>query len=185
MKIRNFTYSFALLALLAFAGTASAQTPTVPRLTMNANIENALRLDISKHASGVDVNGSSGDFAMDFGDVNALGIGPASNVSVAVTEGAGGAGFAMYTTPIVITPVYSGFGARTATIALTIGSGTNDALAFEGTTAAGVTLAAARVVVASSLSDVANTRYVGFRISKLEGSGPVNAVLVYTVTMNP
>jgi hypothetical protein len=185
MNIRNFTYSFALLALLVFAGTASAQTATVPRLTMNANIENALRLDISTHASGVAVNGSSGAFDMDFGNVNALGIGtPSSNVSVAVTQGAGGAGFAMYTTPIVVTPVFSGFGAGTANIALTIGSGTNDALAFEGTTAAGVTLAAARVVVASSLSDVANTRYVGFRISKLEGPGPIDAVLVYTVTIN-
>jgi len=186
MKIRNLTYSGALLALLTFAGTASAQTPTVPRLTMNANIENALRLDISTHPSGVDVNGSAGAFDMDFGDVNSMGIGtPASGVSVAVTQGAGGAGFAMYTTPILVTPVFSGFGAQTATIALTIGSGTNDALAFEGSTAAGVTLAAARVVVASSLSDVGNTRYVGFRISKLEGSGPINAVLVYTVTMNP
>jgi hypothetical protein len=186
MEIRNFTYSFALLALLAFAGTSSAQTPTVPRLTMNATVENALRLDISKHASGVDVDGSLGAFDLDFGNVNALGVGtPASGVSVVATEGAGGAGFAMYTTPILVTPVFSGFGAQTATIALTIGSGTNDALAFEGSSAAGVTLAAARVVVASSLSDVANTRYVGFKISKLEGPGPIDAVLVYTVTMNP
>jgi len=185
MKIRNFTYSLSLLALFAFAGTASAQTATVPRLTMVANVESALRLDISKDASGLDVNGSAGAFDINFGNVNALGVGtPATGVSKAVTQGAGGAGFTMYTTPIAVTPVFSAMAGNTATIALTIGSGTNDALAFEGSSAAGVTLAAARVVVASSLSDVANKRYVGFKISKLEGPGPIDAVLVYTVTMN-
>ena len=187
MKIRNLTYSFALVALLAFAGTASAQgTATVPELTMNANVESALRLDISSNGSGVEGTGTSTDFAINLGNVNALGMGtPATGVSVAVTEGLAGAGFAMYTTPIDITPVFSGFGEQTATIALTIGGGTNDALAFEGSSAAGVTLAAARVVVASSLTDVAATRYIGFRISKLEGPGPISAILVYTVTMNP
>jgi hypothetical protein len=184
MNIRKVTYSLALVAMFAFAGTASAQTATVPNLTMNAEIVNALRLDISTHASGVVGTGSAMDFVIDLGNVNALGIGtPATNVSVAVTPGAGAAGFAMYTTPIVLTPVFSGFGAGTAQIALTIGGGTNDALAFEGASAAGVTLAAARTVVASSLSDVANTRYVGFKISKVEGVGPVDALLVYTVTM--
>jgi hypothetical protein len=185
MNIRNFTYSFALLALLAFAGTASAQTATVPNLTMNANVENALRLDISSHASGVTGTGSASDFAIDLGNVNALGIGtPATGVSVAVTPGAGAAGFAIYTTPIVLTPVFSGYGAGTSTIALSVGGGTNDAIAFEGSSAAAATAAAARVVVASSLSDVANNRYVGFKVSKLVATGALDAVLVYTVTMN-
>jgi hypothetical protein len=183
MTIKNFTYSFALLAVFAFAGTASAQTATVPRLEMNANVVSAMRLDISKHASGVDVDGSAGAFSIDLGDVNALGIGtPSDGVTVAVTPGAGAAGFAMYTTPIVLTPVFTGM-AGTANLALTIGSGANDAIAFEGSSAAGATLAAARVVVASSLSDIPNTRYVGFKISKLETAGTKLGILVYTMTV--
>ena len=185
MTIKNFTYSAALLAIFAFAGTASAQgTATVPRLDMTANVVSAMRLDISKHASGAVVVGTTEDFSIDFGDVNSLGVAPASNVAVAVTEGAGAAGFTMYTTPIVLTPVFSGM-TGPASVALTIGSGANDAIAFEGDSAATVALAAARVVVPSSLSDVPNTRYVGFKISKLETVGVKTAVLVYTLTVTP
>ncbi len=184
MTIKTLTYSFALLALFAFAGTASAQTATVPRLQMTATVESAMRLDISKHANGAAVSGSAGAFSISFGNVNALGITPAADITAAVTAGAGAAGFAMYTTPIVLTPVFSGM-TGPASIALTIGSGTNDALAFEGDSAATVTLAAARVVVPSSLTDVANTRYVGFKISKLETVGLKTAVLVYTLTVTP
>ncbi|MCM3874134.1 MAG: hypothetical protein ND895_25885 [Pyrinomonadaceae bacterium] len=184
MTITKLTYSFALLALFAFAGTTSAQTASVPRLQMTANVVSAMRLDISQHASGAAVSGSAGAFSISFGDVNSLGISPAANVTAAVTPGAGAAGFALYTTPIVLTPVYSGI-TGSANIALTIGSGANDALAFEGDSPAGVTLAAARVVIASSLSDVPNTRYVGFKISKLETAGSKTAVLVYTMTVTP
>lgn len=185
MKIRNFTYSFALVALMAFAGTASAQgTATAPELTMNATVENALRLDISSHASGVEGTGTSTDFVVNLGNVNALGMGtPATGVSVAVTEGVGAAGFAIYTTPIVLTPVFSGYGAGTAQIELTLGGGTNDAIAFEGPSAAAAELAATRTVVASSASDVANTRYVGFKVTKLQAVGAIDAIMVYTVTM--
>lgn len=186
MKIRNFTYSLALLALVAFAGTASAQTATVPNLTMNATVESALRLDISSHGSGVVGTGTSTDFVVNLGNVNALGIGtPATGVSKIVTAGAGAAGFTLYTTPIVLTPVFSGQGAGTAQIALTIGGGTNDAIAFEGDSAVAATAAAARTVVASSLTDVANTRYVGFKVTKLQAAGALDAVLVYTVTIVP
>jgi len=184
MTIKNFTYSAALLALFAFAGTASAQTATVPRLEMTATVVSAMRLDISKHASGVNVDGSAGAFSLSFGSVNSLGVSPAADVAAAVTEGAGAAGFTMYTTPIVLTPVFSGM-TGPASVALTIGSGANDAIAFEGDSAATVALAAARVVVPSSLSDVPNTRYVGFKISKLETVGVKTAVLVYTLTVTP
>jgi len=182
MTIKNFTYSFALLALFAFAGTASAQSATVPRLRMDATVATALQLNISSHASGVVGTGTSNDFVVNLGPVNALGLGiPTTGVSVSVTPGAGVAGFAIYTTPIVLTPVFSG-SAGPATMALTIGGGTNDAIAVEGDSNALATLAAARVV-ASSASDVANVRHVGFKISKTEAAGARTALFLYTVTL--
>jgi hypothetical protein len=187
MSIKNWSrFSLPILALFAFAGIAAAQTATVPHLTVNATVANAVRLDISSPVNGVTGTGPSTDFVVDLGNVNALGIGtPATGVTATVTPGAGAAGFAIYTTPIVLTPVFSGYGAGTANIALTIGGGTNDATAVEGDSNALATLAAARVVVASSLSDVANTRHVGFKVSKTEATGPRTAIFLYTITMQP
>jgi hypothetical protein len=184
MSIKKYIgYSSVILALLVFAGTAAAQTATVPHLTVNATVANALRLDISSSVSGVTGTGSSSDFLIDLGTVNALGIGtPATGVTVSVTPGAGAAGFAIYTTPIVLTPVFSGF-AGTATIALTIGGGANDATAVEGDSNATATLAAARSVVVGSASDVGNVRHVGFKVSKAEATGPRTAIFLYTITM--
>lgn len=181
MTIRNFSYSFALLALLAFAGTASAQSATVPRLTMEAEVVTALRLDISSHASGVVGTGTSNDFVVDLGNVNGLGMAPGTGVTSRVS-GTGAASVAIYTTPIVLTPVFSGY-AGGATIALTVGGGANDATAVEGDTNALATLAAARTVVVGSLTDVANVRHVGFQISKAEAVGSRTAMFLYTITM--
>ena len=183
MSNRNYLhYSSVLLALFVFAGTAAAQSATVPRVRMDATVVTAMRLDISTFVGGVVGTGSSNDFIVNLGPVNALGIGaPAAGVEVSVTPGAGAAGFAIYTTPIVLTPVFSG-SAGPATMALTIGGGTNDAIAVEGDTNALATLAAARVV-ASSASDVANTRHVGFKISKTEAAGARTALFLYTITV--
>ena len=183
MKIRNFSYSFALLALFAFAGTASAQSQTAPRVTMTATNESVLRLDISSAAGGVVGGGTSSDFTVSLGSVNGQGVGtPAVGVTKSFTPGAGAAGYAIYTTPIVLTPVFSGY-AGNATIALTIGGGTDDAIAVEGGSNATATLAAERSVVTDSASDVAHERHVGFKISKLETTGAKTAMLLYTITM--
>jgi hypothetical protein len=183
MTIKNFSYSLALLALFAFAGTASAQSVTVPRLTMEADVVTALRLDISNGAGGVTTtSGTAQDFLIDLGDINALGVAPATGVTVSVTPGAGASGFAIFTAPIILTPVFSGYPGL-ATIALTIGGGANDATAVEGDSNATATLAAARSVVVGSASDVPNTRHVGFKVTKAEAVGPRTAMFLYTITM--
>lgn len=183
MTIKNLRFSFILLALFAFAGTAAAQSATVPRVTMTATVESVLRLDISSAAGGVTGGGSSSDFTVNLGNVNGQGVGtPSTGVTKSFTPGAGAAGYAIYTTPIVLTPVFSGY-AGNATIALTVGGGADDAIAVEGASNASATLAAARSVVVGSASDVANTRHVGFKISKMEATGAKTAMLLYTITM--
>jgi len=182
MTIKNSRFAFMLLALFVFAGTAAAQSATVPRVTMTATVETVLRLDISNGAGGVIGGGTSSDFTVNLGNVNGQGIAPITGVTALVTPGAGIAGYAIYTTPIVLTPVFSGY-AGNATIALTVGGGANDAIAVEGDSNATATLAAARPVVTGSLSDVPHTRHVGFKISKMEAVGARTAMFLYTITM--
>jgi len=181
MNIRKVSYAMALVAMFAFAGTASAQSEAVPRLTMNAMAESAMRLDISNGGTAAS-SGTASDFVLEIGDINALGLGTAeTGVTKSTTPGAAAAGYSIYTAPIVLTPVFSGF--STAAIALSVGGGTNDATAVEGSSNATATLAAARVVVASSLSDVGNTRHVGFKIDKTEANGARQAMLLFTITV--
>lgn len=181
MNIRKVSYSLALVAMFAFAGTASAQTGTAPRLTMNATAESAMRLDISNSGTAAS-SGTASDFVVNIGAINALGIGaPATGVTKTVTVGLGADGYAIYTAPIVLTPVFSGF--TTAVIDLSLGGGDDDATAVEGSSAATASVAAARVVVASSLSDVGNTRHVGFKIDKTEANGARQAMFIFTITV--
>ena len=72
-----------MLALFVLSVTAAAQTATVPHLTVNATVANALQLNISSSVSGVIGTGTSNDFVVDLGNINALGIGtPATGVTV-------------------------------------------------------------------------------------------------------
>ena len=124
MKIRNFSYSLALLAVLAFAGTASAQTAS---LTMAATVQDSMQLTISTNAApGATVTGTVDAFALDFGNVNGLGLGtPTTGVTVVAS-----AQGALYTTPINLTPTFSGFAGNTgASITVRAGGSADDAIA--------------------------------------------------------
>lgn len=171
----------------AFAqGRVFADETTTANLSMTAEAQTVLNLDISTHASGADVTGTlgSGAFSIDLGNVNGLGIGtPATNVTKAVT----GAG-ATYTTPITLTPTFSGFSSTDAVIAV---SNDGDATAREGVDAASVTgLSASLVNVTSTATTGAGfTRYVGFFVSNENGTGNVSgamaSTITYTITATP
>ena len=184
---KSFSYSIVVLSLFVFAGTAAAQgTATAPRLTMEADVVTTMSLEISNGAGGVSGSGTVNEFAVDLGtNLNGLGLGtPLLGVSKSVS-GSGAASVAKYTTTIALTPIFSGYGARQATIALSLDGGANDAIAVEGNSHAAATLAAARVVVATSATHAANTRHVGFQVSQTEAAGALTARFLYTVTMLP
>lgn len=176
------------MVMFAFAGIAAAQGPvvgsasTTSELEMTATVQTAVQLNISTHGSGATVGGSvsTGLFTLAFGNVNGLGLGtPAANVSVAAD-----ATGATYSTPINLTPVYSGFAAETADVTVEEGASADQTIAREGATA--LTMAAVTTPVAA-FSNVAsgssNTRYVGFRIARTEAAGAKTATLIYTVTV--
>src|SRR5439155_11273499 len=152
---KTFPLLLALLGLFVFAGTAAAQGPvrngvtSDSQLNLTANAQNALQLDISTAGGGATVTGATGNastgvFSLDFGNVNGLGIGtPTAGVSVAIQ-----AGGALYTTPISLTPRYSGHVNNTASISVLLDGSAGDA---NGRAATREGAAAGSVVAPSSV----------------------------------
>jgi len=154
-----------------------------------------LSLDISTAGGGATVvgttgNASTGVFSLDFGDVDGLGLGaPAAGVSVAVQ-----AGGALYTTPVSLTPRYSGHASATASISVLMDAAAGNAM---GRTATREGAAAATVIAPSTVvpniftttatHNVAVTRYVGLFVSNANGAGAVSGALssrlVYQITV--
>jgi hypothetical protein len=183
-------------ALFAFAGMAMAQGPvndaavTTSNLAVSATFQSALQLDISTATAGSAVSGSLGVYTMDFGDVDGLGVStPGTNITRTAVTG----GF-MYTTPITLTPGFSGFAGATATI--TVGQDVADdaaskSAAREGAAAASVAVlpavASARNVTTAAANGTPFDRFIGVFVAN--GNGGVNVAgarsmnLVYTITV--
>lgn len=180
MTIKNLRFSFILLALCAFAGTAAAQgTGTAPELLMEANVVTAMQLNIVSHASGLEVAGSAGSFSIDFGDIDGLGLAGAT-ADVTVTKSSTGA---LYLTPINVVPSYSGYVAETATVSVNTVLDV-DGLAREGSANnSNATITTSRQAFDGALNNSENVRYVGFFIGRDEAIGAKAATLVYTITM--
>ncbi len=174
-------------------GTCSNCSTVDSNLTLTATAETAVRLTIDKISSGANVSDDgSGAFSVSFGNVNGLGVGtPAAGVSVSTSPSG-----ATYTTPIIVTPAFSGFTSTTATVKVYQDSTTSSAsqsAAREGSSSGGVasvpTVAgSATTVSASAVSGSDITRYVGVFVSNANGGGKVVGSLapkfIYTVTVN-
>jgi len=183
---------FTVLAtcLLTFAGIASAQGPvtgsntTSAELEMTANVQTAVQLNISGDPGDLPVGGSTatGLFNVSFGNVNGFGTGtPAPGVVVAPD-----ANGALYSSMILVTPVYSGFATETADITVEAGTSGDEALAREddvNISASSTVSTTPATVITGSASGFDNERYVGFYIPRAEAAGAKTATLIYTVTV--
>jgi hypothetical protein len=191
MTIKNLRYSFILLALCAFAGTAAAQdrpavaTPTTTSsLELGAEVQTTLQLNISGPAS-VSGDNATGLFSVAFGNVNALGLGsPASGVDEVVT-----ATGTLYKSEITLTPVFTGFGVLTADVTVEAGTSLDQGLAREGSTLSGTggtapTTTPGAAIITGKATGVGTTREVGMFIAKTEVAGTKVATLIYTVTVD-
>jgi hypothetical protein len=199
-----FRYLLVLAALLVFAGSAAAQADLGPQrnatssssqLNLTATAQTALQLDISTASGGATVvgntgNSSTGVFSLDFGNVNGLGLGtPSTGVTVAVQ-----AGGALYTSPVSLTPRYSGFSTSSASVSVlldgTAGNAAGRTATREGAAAASVVAPSTTVpnIFTSAASNgTAITRYVGVFVSNVNGAGAVNGALssrlIYQITV--
>jgi hypothetical protein len=200
MSLKNILRLGVLLAAMAiFATTAAAQgscsscTTVSSNLTLSATAETAIQLVISTGSGGATVtDGGSGAYTVPFGNVNGLGIGtPAAGINVS----ASGSG-ATYTTPINVTPNFSGFANTTATVKVyqdATTSANSQSAAREGSAAGSVasvptTSGSANTVSATASTATAITRYVGVFVSNVNGGSAVTGSLapkfIYSVTVN-
>lgn len=193
--LKQLRYALALGVLVLCAGTASAQGPvndattTTSNLAVSATFQTALRLEISTASGGSSVGGSSGVYTLSFGNVNGLGLGtPGTGITMTAV---GTTGF-MYTTPITLTPSFSGFAPATATI--TVGQDAADdaasvAAAREGADAGSVAIlpatAVARIVTAAATNGTPFDRTIGVWVpngntgTNIAGARSIH--LVYTI----
>lgn len=197
--MKQLRYGFFIAALFLCAGKASAQTgqqfgtgTSLSNLAVSATFQTAIKLDITSASAGAAVTGTagSGTFSVAFGNVNGLGLG---TPSTGITKTAVGTTGFMYTTPITLTPSFSGFAPATATI--TVGQDAADdaaskLAAHEGADAASVAIlpatAVARIVTAAATNGTAFDRYIGVFVpngnagTNIAGLRTMN--LVYTIT---
>src|SRR5437867_4666408 len=191
--------AFLTATILTVCAVASAQGTCVvcssvtSSVTLTANVETAVKLNITAGSGGATiVDGGSGAYSVSFGSVNGLGSGsPSTGVSVS-TSGSG----ATYTTPITVTPVFSGFANTTATVSVyqdSTTSSNSQSAAREGSAAGSVasvptSQGSASVVTASAASASGLTRYVGLFVSNANGGSAVTGTLspkfIYSITVN-
>ena len=194
--MKNLRYAFLFAALFACAGTASAQGPvndagtTTSNLAVSATFQTALRLDISTATAGSTVGGSLGSYTLGFGNVDGLGL---NTLGTNITRTAVSGGF-MYTTPITLTPSFSGFTGSTA--AITVGQDASDDAASKGAAREGAAfdsvavlpaVASARVVAATASNNAPFDRFIGVFVPTGNGGNAIAGArsmnLVYTITV--
>jgi hypothetical protein len=203
----SFSFPIRLVVLMAalfiLGGSAMAQGPSVTSpstsvLTISATAQTALQIDIRTATSGATVTGatnesSTGLFSVPFGNVNGLGIGtPATGITMTSRDSDG----ALYTTPVRLTPYFSGFTSTTATVKVYqdgTTSANSQSAVREGAAAASVatvpTAAASATTVTSSAATATDiTRYVGLYISNANGANKVIGALapkvIYEITVS-
>lgn len=194
MSLRKPLRTLVLLGILSVLGAAraaaqgpSVTSPSTSELTITATAQSALQIDIATAAGGATVTGATGEsstgvFSVSFGNVNGLGIGsPASGVTVTSRDASG----TLYTTPIKLTPYFSGFTSTTATVKVYQDAGTSSnsqAAAREGSAPGSVAAVptssgAANTVTSTAASGTDITRYVGLFISNANGGSSVTGAL--------
>lgn len=184
------TLLFAFASIAAAQGTVFDTSSTTSNLAVSATVQTALSLDISSDAAGAVISGTNGSYTLNLGNVNGLGLGsPAANVTKTAVTG----GF-LYTTPITLTPNFSGFASPTATIKINqpaSDGAASVAAAREGSTAAidaGTVPAAATTFTAAATNGTPITRYVGVKVLNGNAGATFEAGtriinLVYTISV--
>lgn len=170
----------------AFAQGPSVTSPSTSNLTISATAQSALQIDIATSGGGATVTGAVGEnstglFSVSFGNVNGLGIGsPTSGVSITSRDSSG----TLYTSPIKLTPYFSGFTSTTATVKVyqDAAASANSQAVREGSAAGSVasvptSAGAANTVTATAASGTDITRYVGLYISNANGGSSVTGAL--------
>lgn len=188
----------------AFAGSDSATITFYLRRVSNNNLNDTVTLALNNEtvqtavqllmaaAGGLAITtGTSTDYAMNFGNVNGLGISPPTGLTV--TSVAGGV---VYATPYYLQPTFSSFTSTTGHLETYVSTNfTNSSIliletatALTGPFTAISQSSASQTVLSSSATSGTNfTGYLGLFVSNVNGTGAFNgaddATLTCTLTV--
>lgn len=168
----------------------SSSTTTV---TISITVQTAIELLLAQSGSfPITATGGAPDYTANFGNVNALGIGPGAGLSTLAT-----AGGVIYWTPYLIKPTFSGFSSTTGTVQVYVSTNfvhpavlqLDDSAAGAGPyTAIKTTVGLqTQITAAASSGGGGITRYLGLFVSNANGAGSYrgsdSATLTYTLTV--
>jgi len=174
--------------------TFTASVPgfsTTATLQLTANLQSVIQLTLATAPSGLTVTPGS-DYSMNFGNVNALGIGtPSAGLTkIAAANGT------IYSTPYLVQPFFADQSSTTGKVKINVSTPFNHASYLELDDAATCCSAGSFAVIpstppstaqiASASSGSSVTHYLGLRVIKGNGPGTFgsdNAVLTFTLTV--
>jgi len=173
------------------ASNGKLRLGSTTNLTLSVKILTAARLLLgSSGAFAITATGGTPDFTANFGNVNALGIGPGPGLSTLPS-----AGGMIYWTPYLITPSFSGFASPSGTVQVYVSSNfihstvlsLDDAASGTGPFNAIGNSGLPTTITSSAATGVNITRYLGLFVSNTNGAGSYrgndSATLTYTLTV--
>ena len=181
----------AVITFTAFKNSDNSVIDTTT-LTLNSNtVQDAVQLQLGTATSGLPVTPAT-DYSMNFGNVNALGIGPGAGLTTSAQ-----AGGIIYSTPYDLLPAFSAFSSTTASINVCVSTTfTHSAilqLEDSSTGSSGTfsnistSCGAATSLAGSAANRSTFTRYLGLFVSNVNGATAFNgtdtATLTYTLTV--
>ncbi len=182
-------------AVITFTMINNNTGAVIESLTLSLNnpretLQSAVSLTLARATGGLNISPST-DYAMNFGNVNGLGIGPAAGLTVSAA-----AGGVVYSTPYLIQPSFSDQSAATATITVFVRPNfahpavlaLRDAASSSGPfTTIGGSTGGAVVISTAAASRSTITRFLGLFVSNVSGAtaftGSGAATLIFTMTV--
>jgi hypothetical protein len=157
-------------------------------VTLGVTAQTAVEMALTTATGGLSVSPAS-DFAINFQNVNGLGINPAAGLTATSVSG----GY-VYQTPYTITPIFSGFTATTTgtlKVQLKTAFGSPTMIYLEDSASSGGPYSAitanAQTITAAASSNTGVTRYLGLFVSNANGAGAFtgndSSTLTYTLTV--
>jgi hypothetical protein len=208
-RLLTITLAVLVMATASFAATTATGNTVSPTLQINANVQSVISLTLSVGSTVGITNhcaltaGSSPDYTMDFGTIDALGLSaPTCGKSFGLNGSTPGVSDAIYATDYVLTPAFAGqVGGNTGTIKAFVSTNftpTNLYVVYD--TANSSTLPAnassfskmpltsggAVAVGAAVTSSTPITRFVGVGVTPTNGAGSfgnASATVTYTLTI--
>jgi len=156
----------------------------------NETLQSAVQLTLASAAGGLTISPAA-DYAMNFGNVNGLGIGPATGLTTSAATGG-----VVYSTPYLLQAAFSDQSSTTATIKTFVSSPfahptvlqLRDAAASTGPfNNIGTTAGTATQITNTAANRSTITRFLGLFVSNISGatafSGSDSATLTFTMTV--